>query len=198
MYKERGYQSLISYVFITILASLALRSGTESVQDLIKDYGLFLSSIWALPYVFFITCFRFFIGNILHIRELEKHEQLSPYVWLYDFIFISVESLLFVLMGAFVYTMRTNFLSLLTIVLFLDGIWIASMHPMKEKGWRPRVPWAWGLLNTLSGVYLVAIIYNKMPWHPLSDEGLVLTAIFFTIATIVDMILIDHYGLLKL
>lgn len=186
-------------VFITILASIALRGGTESLQDIIKNHGfVMIPTIWALPFVFFITLFRFFIGNILHMRTLEKHDRLQPYIWLYDLIFILVESLLFVLMGEFIYVMQVHFFTLLTIALFVDGLWIASMYPIEKKGWRPTVPWAWGLLNTVSGVYLVVLLYPGMPWYPLSTEAIMLTTIVFSIAAIIDVFLIDHYGLLKL
>lgn len=84
---------------------------------------------------------------------------------------------------------------------FLDALWIVSMMPCYVNGRLPErpkpIPWAWGLLNIVSGLYLGATIWYNAPFAFSSPEGHILFIVWFLIAAIIDVVLIDHYGLLK-
>jgi len=150
-----------------------------------------------IPSVFYLTLFRFSIGNILHIRALERKE-LSPRIWLYDFFVISIESLIFLLLGMYTWGNDLGFLKLLLILCFVDVFWIITMIPHHVKKQRPDpLPWAWGLLNIASAIYLTATIWVGLPFPFDSPRSSSLLFFWFLVAAIIDIVLVDHYGLLK-
>lgn len=161
-----------------------------------------------VPFVFFITLFRFSIGNILHLRHLEQHifncekQRWVSFIWLYDFSVITIESLIFLLLGMYSWGNDLRFVKLLMFLCFLDGLWIVSMIPHclngKQTTMRPKpLPWAWCLLNILGGIYLGATIWYGIPFPFPSDAGYIFFVLGFLGSAIIDIILFDHYKLLR-
>lgn len=190
-------KSLVSYFWITTFSVFAAQYAADSLRKIIDIYGIRVGITYmAVPFVFYLTLIRFSIGNILHIRGLEK-KGLSPRIWLCDFIVIFLECIIFLLLGIYSWGNDLRFLKLLMILCFIDAIWIFSMIPHYLKKKRPEpLPWAWGLLNIAGGIYLVATIYADLPIPFFSDTGYGIFVLWFFVSFVVDVVLIDHYRLL--
>lgn len=183
------------------MAVFAANYAADNVRLIVDLYGIRGSIIYlAVPFVFFATLLRFSVGNILHIRNLER-KGLSPFAWLYDFVIIFLESLIFLLLGMYSWGNDLRFIKLLMLLCFLDALWIVTMIPHYVNGQLPKrpkpLPWAWCLINILSGLYLVATIWYSFPYPFPSETGYVIFASWFLGAAIIDIVLIDHHNLLK-
>ena len=190
-------KSLVSYFWITTFSVFAAQYAADGLRKIIDIYGIRVGiGHMAIPFVFYLTLIRFSIGNILHIRGLEK-KGLSPLIWLSDFSVIFLESIIFLLLGIYSWGNDLRFLRLLMILCFVDVVWILTMIPTYLKKKRPEpLPWAWGLLNVVGGIYLVATIYADLPVPFSSDIGYGVFVLWFFASFIIDVILIDHYRLL--
>jgi hypothetical protein len=191
-------KSIVSYFWITTFAVFAAQYAADNVIKIINAYGIRGGlSYLGVPFIFYVTLLRFSIGNILHIRQLEK-KGLSPYIWLYDFSVIFLESLIFLFLGACTWGNDIRFLKLLLILCFVDVFWIMSMIPHYVKKKRPEpLPWAWGLLNIAGAAYLAATIWCDLPIPLTGPYGHAFFVLWFLSSAIIDIILIDHYKLLK-
>jgi hypothetical protein len=190
-------KSLVSYFWITTFSVFAAQYAANNLKTVIDSYGIRVGITYlALPFVFFLTLIRFSIGNILHIRSLEK-KGISPYIWLSDFIVIFLESILFLLLGIYTWGNDLRFLKLLMILCFIDAFWIFTMTPQYIKKQRPEpLPWAWGILNITGGIYLVATIYTSLPIPFTNTASYGLFVLWFLSSFVIDVFLIDHYKLL--
>jgi hypothetical protein len=168
-----------------------------NVKTIIDTYGLKGAIVnLGLPFVFFLFLFRFSVGNLLHIRTLEKHDCL-PRVWGIDFGFIFSESLILLLLGMFTLGRNLTFIELLLILCFVDVFWILFMLIDYACEKRPKpIPWAWGLLNIAAVGYLGVTAWLNLP-IPLSDSRWqIMFVVWFFISFVIDVFLIDHYRLL--
>jgi hypothetical protein len=190
-------KSLVSYFWITTFSVFAAQYAANNLKNIIDTYGIRTGITYmAVPFVFFLTLIRFSIGNILHIRGLEK-KGLSPYIWLGDFTVIFLESIIFLLLGIYSWGNDIRFLKLLMILCFIDALWIITMIPLYLKKKRPEpLPWAWALLNIVGGIYLVATIYAGLPVPFTNAASYGVFVLWFLISFICDVVLIDHYRLL--
>lgn len=193
---EGRRRSLISYFWITALSSLAADYGVKNVKEILDLQGFLPIETFGYPFMFFVTLLRFTIGNLLHIRRLEK-ANVSSYIWLFDFTMIFIESLILILLGCYCYENILKFLILLMALCLLDCLWILSIGFMYLKGLRSEVPWAWGLLNLASGLFLANIIFHILPLDFRSFLGSLVIIGWFTICAIIDLFLVDYYKLLK-
>jgi hypothetical protein len=175
---------------------LAAKYGVEKVKEILDSQGFFPVETFGFPFIFFVTLLRFTIGNLLHIRKLEDAD-VSPYVWLSDFLIIFVETIILLLLGIYCYGNVLMFLILLMVLCFLDCFWILIMVFTHLKHLRPEVPWKWGLLNLASGLFLFGIIFHNFPLDFRSWLGNVLVIVWFSMCGIIDILFIDHYKLLK-
>jgi hypothetical protein len=191
-------RQIISYPLITILNGFALKVGMESVHLIIVKHGFNIPlETLILPLIFFITIFRFLLGNILHMREIEDYPKTPATIWFCDLVVVIIESMLFVLMAYFIYDNSQHFYPFLLTICLVDAIWIFSMFPQWKKGTRPELPWAWGTLNLLSGLYLIFLLFGNLPFEPLSREGFLATLGVFTIAFVIDVFYLDYYRVLR-
>jgi len=194
-------KSVISYFWITTFAVFAANYGADNIRLIIDLHGIRGAVPYiAVPFVFFITLLRFSIGNILHIRNLEKKE-VSSFVWLFDSVVIFFESLFFLLLGMYSWGNDLRFLKLLMVLCFLDALWVVTMISQYMNGKLPErpkpLPWVWCLLNILSGLYLIATIWYDLPYPFPSDNGYIVFVLWFLVSAIIDVMLIDHYKLLR-
>ena len=169
----------------------------ERVHLIIVQYGFNIPwKILILPLIFFLTIFRFLVGNILHMRNIEERIT-SPIIWSLDLVFVVFESMLFVLMAYFTFDNCQYFCSLLLLLCIVDAVWILPMLGQWKKGLRFKPPLGWGILNFFSALYLVLLLVYEIPFAPLTEEGLSLTFVVFTIAFSIDVIYLDYYRILR-
>lgn len=190
-------RALISYFWITTFAVAAAQYAMQNVKTIIDAHGLRGSVAYSgIPFVFFLTLFRFSVGNLLHIRSLEKNMCL-PRVWGLDFGFIFSESLVLLLLGMYTVGSSLTFIELLLILCFVDVVWILFMLIDYVRDKRPKpIPWAWGLLNISAVGYLGLTAWLNLP-IPLSDtRWQCIFVVWFFVSFIIDVFLIDHYRLL--
>ena len=190
-------KSIVSYFWITTFSVFAAKYAADNIRIIVDQYGI-RGSIphLAIPFVFYLVLIRFSVGNILHIRSLEK-KGLSPYIWFYDFLVIFLESSLFLMLGMYTLGYDVRFLKFLLILCFVDVFWVVTMMPHYIKKKRPEpLPWAWALINIVSAAYLGATIWCDLPTAFTSQYGQPVLVIWFFATFIIDVILIDHYGLL--
>jgi hypothetical protein len=196
--REAERRNGISSIFAGILFGLAFTEAVQSVQTAEGD--LFRSSLLFLS--FFVTALRFLIGAHLHLVSRELVE-LPGKVWFYDLCIIIAEAVVFVFMGTLcsVGASRRSslgFASLLTMLYTLDILWVTS-HWALAKIWpswrRPSIPWGWAILNLslLACMALLALLPGDM-----YGVGIVGAMALTNVAAFaVDVLLIDHAGLLK-
>lgn len=189
-------RQIISYPLVTTLNGFALKNMLESVQKIIMKYGFCIPpEIFIFPFVFFVTIFRFLIGNILHLRSLEEHKT-HAIIWLCDLLVITLESMLFILMSYFIYEHYNNFLPILMILCIVDTIWVFLMFPHWRRKQRPEMPWAWGMINLVSFLILFAMIFAQFPFAPLSTLGRYTILVVFLVAACLDLGL-DYYKIFR-
>jgi len=190
-------KALVSYLWITIFAGFAGKYGADNIKTIIDSQGFFPLFSFVVPTIFFITLIRFSIGNILHLRALEEKDSPSS-IWVFDFLVILLESITFLLLGAYSYGNNLRFFLLLMVLFFIDFIWIATM-PIQGKN-RPKIPWSWGALNGFSALILVGIIISEFYYKvAYSDTSEVVCFLFvwFIFCAIIDLYL-DHYNLWRI
>jgi len=195
-------RTIISSFFITILTGIAFHHSVSPIWEIFREKGLSLSIEWVIPYIFIITTIRFFIGNQLHILNVEKQLDLFEWIWLFDFTFITAEAFILIFAGtscslSICLNAKTDFFSFIRLLLIVDIIWIffQIIFGIINKKWKRKVvPWGWGILNFGTLIFLLILGYKSVLY---SKIGLALSGLTFTIATLVDVLLIDHYGLLK-
>lgn len=195
-------RTIISSFFITVLTAIALDNCADAISKMFAERGLSPNIDWVLPYIFIVTIIRFFMGNQLHLLNIEKQVSLSEWIWLLDFTVIVVESLLFIFIGKTCslengLKVKQTFFSLIIILLLVDVVWISLqilMGRVKKKWKREVVPGGWGLLNMCTVLFLILFSYENILYN---NAELILFGALFTIAAYIDVKLIDHYGLLK-
>lgn len=197
------HRMTISLLILSILAGLALKSGAGSVYEVIRanEPNLLKWQLWIPAFAFFITLFRFLVGNFVHIRKLED-EAVRPYTWLFDLSVISFELLLFNVMGNFLLPKDISmFVNLLLILLGVDIVWVIIIAIGYAKGRgqgdRKSVPWPWCVLNTVTFMALLPIqLIPTCCLNLTQDRGLIFFGALMFIMAVIDIV-IDVYDLLK-
>lgn len=195
-------RTLISSFFITLLIGIAFKFSVGPIWGIFERTRISLSIEWLLPYIFILTAIRFFIGNQLHLLKLEESPNLLGWIWLFDFSFIFLESFILIFVGkscslSITLLGRKVFFFFIGVLLFLDVFWILlqGIFGLLNKKWVREIwPWAWGVLNFISGIVLIILAQGDILYK---DSGIILMGILLTIAAIIDVFLIDYYGLLK-
>jgi hypothetical protein len=133
-------------------------------------------------------------------RELVE---LPGKVWFYDLCVIIAEAVIFVFMGSScsVNASRESplgFAGLLALLYALDVVWIASQWALAKlwPSWhRPSIPWGWAILN--ASLLACLGLLGLLPGDMYGMGGVSAIALLNVAAFAVDVILIDHTGLLK-
>lgn len=195
-------KTIISSFFITVLTGIAFDQSTEPLWEIFKEKGLFLGMDWIMPYIFVTITIRFFIGNQLHLLSIEKEPELFEWIWLFDFVFILSEAFILIFAGKACslnasLSAKTGFFFFIGALLIVDILWVSLQITLGEisvKWKRKKAPLGWLILNTFGVLSLITlthfdVLYNKI--------GLILSGTIFTVAAVVDVLMIDYYGLLK-
>jgi len=189
-------RQIISYPLVTMLSGLALKNMLENVQKIMIIYGFCIPlEVFIFPFVFFVTIFRFLIGNILHLRSIEE-DKTHAAIWLCDLLVITFESMLFILMSYFIYEHDANFVPILLILCAVDASWVFSMFFQWRGRLRPKMPLAWGVINLVSSVFLFVMLSAQFPFSPLSVLGRYAILVWFFFAACLDLGL-DYYRLFR-
>lgn len=196
-------RTVISSFFITVLFGIAFKESAAPIWEILKATGIYNPSVdWILPYIFIITAIRFFIGNQLHLLEIEKEPALSPFIWLLDFGFIVLESFIFIFIAKtcslkISVNIKAGFFDFIKILLIIDISWLILqiLLGIIHKKWKRKVcPLGWAILNIFTIGIILTFSYKDILYNWI---GLIILASIFTMAAIIDVIIMDHYGLLR-
>lgn len=193
-------RSEVSTLFIGFLIGIAISEAISPAWKALNSSGFTVSSV-ALFAIFLMTVIRFFIGYQLHLMD-EKLLSMKGSVWFFDFTFIVFETIILIFMAE-VCTIeagnlaRYKFVEMLIWLLAADVLWALLQQGASWflSEWKRRVLWGWGI----SGFLMIGAIGGiRCLTHDLySRSALILLIILNAIAFIVDLRLIDHYGLFR-
>jgi len=194
-------RTLISSFFITVLTGIALGNCVDPIWEIFIKNGFTIGINLILPYIFILTTIRFFVGNQIHLANIEEEPNLFNRIWLFDFLFIVLESFIIIFTSKscsleICINTKVDFFFFMILLLSTDVIWIFSQFLLGiiHKRWkRKKIPWQWALLNTITIILILLIKKNILYCR----FEIILLGTIFTIAAIIDVILVDVYGLLK-
>ena len=192
-------RNLVSSVFITVLLGVAYQEMVGPAKASLQLSGLSLGLV-AYFSIFTITTLRFFIGSQIHISD--HLLEMSGKFWFFDLAFISLEMTVMIFMGS-VSTpdaskiARIPFSHYLITLYSIDLAWIVLQWILAKiwKSWqRPFFPWAWGLLNAILILSVISIpsILGSVD----IPSGLIAFLAVNVVAFVIDVFLVDHYGVL--
>jgi hypothetical protein len=186
-----------------MLIALAYAEMVQPVKASVVRDGFTLGTS-LLVFVFFITTIRVWIGNELYLREPAVIDQSGRW-WLFDFMVIVVESMIFVFVATIcsesaARQARVGFVELLLVLYVVDILWVLSMwlrQVLRRKSHpKPaiKVPWWWAGQNVL------LVVLTGLPWlwtgEFYTPQMLVWLAVTHLAAFIHSVILYDFAGLL--
>lgn len=187
-------RNLISAFFVTALISLAFQEMVPPVRESVRDSGLSFSGL-ALPIIFFLTAMRFFIGNYLHLQN-EKMIMVIGYVWIYDLIFITLQSIILIFIAGLTSVKSSNeayvsFSTLLIILYIVDILWILSQFLFRGSWKRDPVPWPWAALN--SGIIVAMLLVRWIFGSAYTGTTLSFIVAINGLGFLLDLFLMDLY-----
>ncbi len=210
---EGTRKSKVTSFFLAILVGIAISASMEPSQKLLGnefEFSLkYFILTWSIPLVFLITIIRFFIGNILHMINLEvavtKPNGISPMMWLWDFSALILEAIIFIFMGLSIPLVSIpiesgtgRFLVLIIILFSFDFVWILSTYifgclpkyiKLFKNCKRDSIPTGWAILNTISALMIYGILnaYNNFKFFVYLLVIFVYTGLFvWLFLTIID------------
>ncbi len=194
-------RNLISSIFIGLLLALAYQEMIVPARNDFRTNGFSLGLL-VLLLIFFLTTIRFFIGAQLHLTN-ESNISAKGGPWFYDFAIITLEMTIMTFMGGVTSVGESRsasigFFGMLSILLIADILWIVSIWIIGKvfpKSKRLFVPWGWAILNT---ALLIAMLVSLLIFgDPYGTAGLIAQGVLHCIAFVCDVMLIDHYDLMK-
>lgn len=200
MVRQAERRNLVSSGFITMLLALAYEQMAAAFRDSLASHGLTLVSA-VFFVVFLLTSMRFFIGNILHLTS-SSLLRLPGLVWLFDFLFITAQTTVLVFIGGTTSDIShmvpgVGFVELLILLYLIDMAWILSqwtLHKVRSVWRRSGFPWPWAVLNTS---LVTLLVLGRVISGDFYSEGMLISlCILSVVGFIVDMVLVDQYGVL--
>lgn len=193
-------RELISSLFLTVLVGLAFQEMIAPVRRSVRIEGITYPT-FVLAAAFVLTSLRFFIGNYLHLREVTCAHRTSGKVWLTDFLMVILQSLVIIFMGGLCSAAANRqasikFADLLLILCAIDMVWVSLswISGRRTKTLRREdIPFGWAALNSMMTMALVSPIWYHKDYH--SKLGLSLLLFAGVLAFVVDVIVLDHYGI---
>jgi hypothetical protein len=198
----RERRNVVSSVFISVLIGIAYQEMLDPVRDSIRAHGLRLQTV-LLAVAFLLTSLRFFIGNQLHLLS-PRTLSLRGDLWLFDFAFITIQSLLFCFLGGLSSPeanaeARIDFYQFLVVIYLIDLAWIVSQAVIGQfipKMKRSFIPLAWAWLNAAALAAIIAM-RHLFP-DPFGSLALAALVALSCAAFIVDIRLLDYYDIIKI
>ena len=180
----------ISYFLITVLMSIALKSGIDRLQVFIATKELMITTI-IVATAFFLTLFRFFLGDLVHMRMIEKRESTTSF-WVSNISVITLEMFLFTLMSRFIDEMQHYFVIFILAVLFVDIFWTWTSsaiirHEFKRDSAQFKYLIIWLIENVLTIVIVTLVIIY---FEALTETAIAVTSILLIAVAVFDFSLI--------
>jgi hypothetical protein len=196
-------RTLISTFFFSVVAGKAFAKSLELFYAKAFPVHWTYDSLTTFfsPYLVFCSIlFRFYIGNLLHIKSIEDNPPVkSNAIWAYDFLVIMLQfAIIYFCALCFEDYNIPRFVRLLAILLGLDCIWICSMWllgKVSEKIKRPSIPYKWLYINLPSLIILCLWFWRNE--NDYSHLELLNLLIIFILCGIADIILTDRYFLFQ-
>jgi hypothetical protein len=192
-------RNLVSSVFITILLGVAYQEMVGPAKASLQLSGLSLGLV-AYFSIFILTTLRFFVGSQIHVSD--HLLEMGGKFWFFDLAFISLEMTVMIFMGSVSSpdasrTARIPFSHYLITLYSIDVVWIVLQWIFARiwRSWkRPFFPWAWGLLNSI----LILLVISIPPILGSIDtsSGLIAFLTVNVVAFVIDVFLVDYYGVL--
>jgi len=194
-------RNLLSSVFMGLLLALAYQEMVTPARESFRAEGL-TPGLLVLLAVFFLTTMRFFIGAILHLVS-DSLLSLGGGHWFADFMVISLEMTLVIFMGGLTSVAanraaKLDFFVLLTCLYSVDVLWIAGqwllgkLRPSLKRAFIPR---GWAYLNT--ALIVVMLLVRLEVSDVFTGWGILILGVANVVGFIIDVILIDHYKVLR-
>jgi hypothetical protein len=205
----RANRALVSQILIGTLASVAFGVAVPPVSAAFHDHGLSINSS-ALFAIFFLTQFRFLLGDLMHLQSDEFGDEDSGMNWTVDLFFIIGESVVLIFIASNTsisqsITAHFGFFDLLIFLYGLDVVWLGliwfldrlpmprniSGYPFRRKG---EIKIKWAVLNIVLGVltYSVGVVGRHEPYTAVSLWILVMINVG---AFIVDIFVFNYEDL---
>lgn len=198
----REKRNLLSSFFVTVLIGLAYQEMIPVVRDAVRNDSYVLGTS-LLAVIFFLTSMRFFIGNQLHLGS-NTLLRMPGLLWLYDLSLIIIQCVVLIFIGGVSSVTESlnspiGFVGLLVILYALDVTWILSQwvigKAIKSCDRCENIPWAWFILNTILIALILALNFFFLDdWY--STRGIIILFALNLIAFVVDVILVDQYGVI--
>jgi hypothetical protein len=197
-------RSLVATLLVTGLIAVAYQEAVTAAREAVLHDHRVTVGTGILFFVFFVTSMRFFIGNYLHMQGLAEADLPGP-LWLYDLIFITLQTVLLVFLGSassvdVSSTLQIGFVALLISLYILDVLWILSQWIVARfsRAWtRHSYPWPWLFLNGIQVALIWGLGAFAFGGDYYSVGMLWCLAVISAIAFIIDVILIDRSGVLQ-
>jgi hypothetical protein len=186
MEKNSNFLATVSYFLITVLVSIALKSGVDRIQGMIATNGLTLTISWAIPIAFVTTLLRFFFGNLLTMISVEKRRYQT--FWVFNMFFIFIEMFFFSLMSGFICEKQHYFVSLMLIVLVIDEFWFLGYGMLFRQKFL-RLMLAWGSINLV----VIFFLFGVTSWFGLSDITFLIVSTVLVVSAFLDFLLTFRY-----
>ena len=195
-----GQRTTFACAFTALLVALAYAEMVRPVRESIQAEGVtFGTSI--LFTIFFLTAFRMFLGNTLHL-ECSEVARLQKGPWLFDFGAITLETTILIFLAGQCSVAASNatpvgFVALLVIMYVVDIWWVFGQWATEKLlGWeRERIPWGWAVQNAVLVVAIVAPYFLVPGFEFYSDAALTWLGLIHVAAFINSVIAYDFYKL---
>jgi hypothetical protein len=168
----RDRRILVSQFLVTALLGTALQEAIDPVRSAIRSEGVTPHS-YTLFIVFFLTLFRFFVGDILHLQSDDLTGLSGGFRWIFDLFFITVHCVIFAFMAGEASLSesrdaRFGFFDLLFLLYLVDIGWLglvlgahkaaalSFLSRARSSLVRQHIPYGWVALNMLLAIHLVA------------------------------------------
>jgi hypothetical protein len=204
---SRDRRILVSQFMVTALLGTALQEAVDPVRSVVRAEGITPHS-YALFLVFFLTLFRFFVGDVLHLQSDDLTGPSSGFRWIFDLFVITVQCVVFIFMAGAASLpesrdARFGFFDLLLLLYLTDIVWLglaSGIHKVAMlsflSGVRPLlvrqyVPYRWAILNSFLSAHL--IIFGFLDENKnFSDIDLLILIALNIIAFIADIIIFNY------
>ncbi|WP_152991478.1 hypothetical protein [Frankia sp. R43] len=204
---SKEHRILVSQFMVTALLGTALQEAVDPVSTAIRSQGVTLAS-YTLFAIFFLTIFRFFVGDILHLQSDDLVSQNSGFRWLLDLFIITLECVVLIFMARVAsleesQAARFGFFDLLLLLYIIDIGWLslvllidraARLSPVAQFRSllaRQFIPYRWGILNAALGFYIIlsGALDEK---HSFSSPELAALLVVNIGAFILDLVIFNH------
>lgn len=209
-------RNILVDVLLAALIAIAYQEMVTVVRASFHPAGLTWDTA-ALAIIFSLTTLRFLIGNQMYLVNPKVQDacgSFAGYLWFFDLSVILLQTVIMVFLGGLAATSENpplasapigsgchpHFFNLLGLLLLIDMGWILT-HWLRKRCLQDchdfPLHWGWFFLN---GGMLLCLLGAYFCWGEPGlylQPGLNLLLVASAIAFIVDVILLDYYGVIR-